>query len=389
MQTAKRAAQTTLFLLFLCIPGTIAAEDAAPLKAPFEVGSATIASDYDDLLRPQSRGWLGADGAVSIPLGKKKNLWLFGDTILGTMTPEGKRSGTIVRNTIGLQDLKADPPGRIEYYWDLADRIPGSFFMAEGFDQNFWYWPMTGAMVDGELYIFLFKIFSGDDPGGLSFSTAGMELVRIPNPLAPPHRWKKIRTEFNIGDNHQNFCSAVFVEKPYLYLFGFDDGPENKPQERRMVLARVKIQDLRKGKGREAFEFWVEGESGGRWGAKPDNLLALFTPGVTESSVQFNAERGQYLCVTHYPFQPGVYVVSAPELTGPWSQPVKVYEIPELARNEDYHAYAMKSHPELAESPDEMVITYVVNTSDFWGLFSDPDIYYPRFVRVKLRWTGE
>jgi hypothetical protein len=375
---------SSLFLLLLVNPALGAKRE--PIEAPFEVISATVDPLYDGLLKFRERGWLGGDGAVSVPLGEKKVVWLFGDTIIGSVTPQGKRTGMIIRNSIGLHDLSTTPPGKVTYYWDLTDGVPGSFFMAKDFERDFIYWPVTATRIDDELYVFAPKIFS-DDPTG--FSIGELHLLRVPNPLDSPPQWKKITTELGVGGNHQHFCSAAYVHKPYVYLFGFDDGATKDPTNRRMVLARADIQRLRKGQGRQSLEFWVRGEQGDHWGAEPENLATLFEPGATESSVQYFPKWNQYVAITQAGGQGEILMVSAPALTGPWSKPLVIYTIPEIRLNENYFPTAAKAHPELARTGDELVITYVINTKDFFSLFTDPDIYYPRFVRVKLRWKGE
>jgi hypothetical protein len=35
-------------------------------------------------------------------------------------------------------------------------------------------------------------------------------------------------------------------------------------------------------------------------------------------------------------------------------------------------------------APDELLITYAANSWNFWGLFNDPRLYWPRFVRVNV-----
>ena len=47
-------------------------------------------------------------------------------------------------------------------------------------------------------------------------------------------------------------------------------------------------------------------------------------------------------------------------------------------------AYAGKAHPELTDAPGELIVTYAANSSDFWTLFQDARLYWPRFVRVKV-----
>lgn len=357
----------------------------AGTASALEIVSATVDPVYDSLFEPRGRGWLGADGAVSIPLTENKTLWIFGDTILGTMNDRGARKGPMVRNTIAIHDHSGEGAGSVEFYWDFTDKITGDYFHLEDFNSDYWYWPGVGAMLDGELFLFLYKITSGEGEAGFDFELADMTLCRVPNPLDPPEQWKKSYEDLGLNGPHRGFSSALLVEGAYVYLLGYDDGPESEYTERAAVLARVKIEDLKAGKAKSSFEFWTKGEEGHAWSDRCENLARLFEPGTTESSLEYLPEKNLYLAVTHRAFQDEMLIVTAPELTGPWSEPIEVYTIPEMASGENHHAYAMKSHPELAENSDELVITYVVNTKDFWSIFSDNSVYYPRFVRVKYR----
>jgi hypothetical protein len=48
-------------------------------------------------------GWIGGDGVYSSVLGPRRVLWLFGDTILGSVK-DGQRCGAVmVNNTVGVQ----------------------------------------------------------------------------------------------------------------------------------------------------------------------------------------------------------------------------------------------------------------------------------------------
>ncbi|MCD6385421.1 DUF4185 domain-containing protein [Candidatus Sumerlaeota bacterium] len=371
--------------LFLLLVNVVLGTNQDTTTPPFEVISANVDPLYDGLLKFRERGWLGADGAVSVPLGHRKIVWLFGDTIIGVLKPGGKRTGMIIRNSIGLQDLNTTPPGRVTFYWDITDGVPGSFFMAENFERDFIYWPLTATQVDGELFVFAPKIFTKEPD---RFSVGELHLLRVPNPLEPPPHWKKIVTPLGVGRDHQQFCAAAYVEKPYIYLLGFDESPTEKPTERRMVLARANIHRLKQGPARKALEFWVHGEKGNHWAPEPENLVTLFKPGTTESSIQYFPAWKQYVALTHIWGKPEILMVSAPALTGPWSKPMVIYTVPEMALDKNYVLTAVKAHPELARAEDEIVLTYVINTTDFFSLFTNPHIYYPRFVRVKLKWKG-
>lgn len=353
-----------------------------PVQAPLEVVSATIDSVYDTMLKPRALGWLGADGATSVDLGNRKSLWLFGDTLLGIVGPKGNKKAAMIRNTIAIQDRRGGPPGSVEYFWNVKEGLPWSFFMGDNYDQESWLWPVAGAVVEGDLYVFLYNLFPAEGIPGLDFKMGPALLARISNPLDAPKRWKATVRELPFGGDRRNFISGTYYEKPYLYLLGFDDGDKGGALQRRAVLARIHIRDVKRDLWATGMEYWSEGDL---WSPSQDRLQPIFSPGVTESSLHYSPELDRYIALTQHPFQPDILMVSARRLTGPWSEPQKVYTIPELAGKKDCHAYAMKAHPELAASGDELVITYVVNTTDFWGLFSDLEIYYPRFVRVKLR----
>ena len=56
--------------------------------------------------------------------------------------------------------------------------------------------------------------------------------------------------------------------------------------------------------------------------------------------------------------------------------------------DEDIFCYAAKGHPELSLTPDELIITYVANSTDFYKMAADARLYRPRFIRVRFKGTG-
>ena len=76
-----------------------------------------------------------------------------------------------------------------------------------------------------------------------------------------------------------------------------------------------------------------------------------------------------------------LYFRTSKKLTGPWSEPVKLFEPPE--RNKpNIMIYAAKAHPQLSGS--ELVLTYATNSFQFSDLLSDTLLYYPRFVKLNF-----
>jgi hypothetical protein len=104
--------------------------------------------------------------------------------------------------------------------------------------------------------------------------------------------------------------------------------------------------------------------------------------------VNYDDACGCYLCFTYSPFRPDIFLTTAKELTGPWSRPKSIYQIPEH-RQFSFHiiSYAVRQHPELATRPGEIILTYVTNVPDDVGqLFTKAgsEIYVPRFLRLQL-----
>ncbi len=364
-----------LVALFLLVP--VVRADQPP---PLQVADVSPDPAFDSLFVPQQRGFLGADGAASVPLGPDRVLWIFGDTTLGTVK-DGKREGPMVRNSIAIHTLAESGPGAVTYHWDFTDRITGDFFHSDSFRETYWYWPGTGLTHRGKTYLFITRVAKGG-PGGFGFKTIGTELFRIPNPQDSPDAWKITHNDLGVGDDHFNINTACLVEGDYVYLLGYDDGPDDKPMDRAGILARMPVSALESDTPGEAVEYWCEGDE---WKKSPDTVAHLYRPGATESSLHYDPVRKRYITVAIKPFSPDLYLLSAEKLTGPWSEPQKIYHIPNVENSETLHAYAGRAHPELTDDPNELLITYVVNTSDFWGMFGMMDIYYPRFIRVRFQ----
>jgi hypothetical protein len=79
-----------------------------------------------------------------------------------------------------------------------------------------------------------------------------------------------------------------------------------------------------------------------------------------------------------------ILVRLAPALAGPWGEPIQLYRCLEMDWPTKAFCYAAKAHPEMTSKPDELLITYAANAWNFWDLFKDARLYWPRFVRVSL-----
>src|ERR1039457_7215774 len=100
-------------------------------------GPAGKAAPEWDALFQREAGWIGADGAYSIPLGGDTTLWLFSDTFVGKVK-EGKRlDACMINNSIALQRGTNAPEF---FYGKTADGKPASFIKPQQGPQNDYFW---------------------------------------------------------------------------------------------------------------------------------------------------------------------------------------------------------------------------------------------------------
>jgi len=333
---------------------------------------------FDPLFVPEDRGFLGADGAATVQINEDKILWIFGDTILGKNV-NGERKGSMVRNSIAIQDVSGEEPGEISYYWDLTDGLMDSFFHPKDWMEPHWYWPGCGVELDGKLYLFLSKMDAGDGPAGFAFRTINCTLFTVHNPEADPHEWNMTQQDLELGDDHFNINAGAMIRDGYVWLIGYED-PNADPMKRSMILSRMSLESLKSDNPAAGLEYWTADET---WSKSPENFEYLFSPGVTETSLHYDESLNRFVTITMVPFQDKLHVATAEELTGPWTVHESSFTIEKLAEDENYLAYAGRAHPFLTDD-NTLLVTYIVNTKDFWGMFSDMDIYYPRFIRIDM-----
>ena len=335
---------------------------------------------YKDLLGLRTNGWLGSDAGESIVLSDKKTLWLFGDTFIGQLSNGVRVAGApMINSTIGLQDRTKRPPDGMTFYWKEKDGQPASFFPHQASTPGEFYWVTKGVMLRGELFLFAFCI-GGDTRSFSTWHEDGGTLLRIPNPLDPPAQWVQKAYTLKLPAGH-SFHSALVVKEPYLYLYGL-------VQPRQTALARVRVDELLKGRLTEAYEYWVSGAEGPHWGKAPEHCVPQFLPNNTECTVHYEPAWHLYTCFTYDAFSPEIYVTTARELTGPWTKPASIYWVPEHHRfSFPIISYAVRQHPELSTKPGEVVLSYATNVAKSMAeLFTEEgkDLYVLRFLRVQL-----
>jgi hypothetical protein len=344
----------------------------------------------------QMEGWIGGDGAYSVamhsPGSPKQTLWLFSDTWIGTVR-QGKRNGaTLVNNTLALQQgVGVEAKVKFIVAHDQRGK-PASFITPQ--DKRGWFWPQAAIRAERTLFFFAAQIEKNGGGGAFGFKTLGKWLITVDNPDEAPAAWhisqKKLLFSLIAPGREVSFGAAAFCDEHYAYIYGTDEDRKTLEPERFLIVARAPrdhIGDL------ESWRFY--GERG--WTSDFRGAKRLAGDLASECSVHYLAAFKQYVLVyTERGLSPRILARTSDAPWGPWSDAALLYECPIVGRKADPNArpandpsksvfcYAAKAHPELAVG-NELVISYVENSFDFWQVAADARLYWPRFVRVPIR----
>ena len=337
------------------------------------------APQWDALFQRES-GWIGADGNYSIPLGGNTTLWLFSDTFVGKVKDGKRLDASMINNSIALQRGTNVPQF---FYGTAADGKPASFIKPQSGSQSDYFWLAHGLRSTRGLYFFLNRIVTIRTDTPFGFRHVDVWLAHVEDPDVPPAQWRptQIKVPFTSISTNSALCfgGAVFREGDYAYIFGSDSRPQAKKTAapNSLVMARVPVEQF------ADFREW-RFLANGAWQEDYTKVTPLFPNLGSEYSVSWLPGRKAYAAVYSEGIWGKILVRLAPALAGPWGEPLEVFRCPEMDWPSKAFCYAAKAHPELTSNPDELLITYAANAWDFWNLFKDARLYWPRFVLVNL-----
>lgn len=372
-------------------PGDDPPDEPEPLEL-----TATPAPAWSALFERTS-GWTGADGIFSVPLdghdapggASGTTAFLFSDTVIGEVLPNGSRAegAQIVNNTMARLSGGAPDPARIEFLWRTEGEAPRAVFEPEtpGAGPDAWYWNQDGVVSGGTFYSFFLRL--GPAGGGFPFEVVGVNLVSFPvadilngglpvnveqrdTPLFRPDQSERGNIQFGAGLLLNTAEAGAPHPDGYLYVYGVQNEATKK-----LLVARVSPKDLA---DFGAWRFW----DGTEWSPSLDAAAPVTDRISNELSVTPLAD-GRYLLVFQRDsFAPWTAARVGQSPVGPWGEVTNLYECPEAATDPDTFCYNAKAHPHLSE-PGELLVSYNVNTFDFFGdFFRDASIYHPRFIRI-------
>ncbi len=365
--------QKVLVLSLLLLTAARCKKDkkADPDPSPLPVFEPQL-PDYHQLFY-RSSGWIGGDVSSSIPLSQQKTLWLYGDSWKGSIENNKRTNYSFTaHNTIAIQDGHVPGNASVEYYF--GSRTSGSFFMPEG---GGWLWPLHGTMIHSELYLFFVQADTAS--GGLGFQLVKSTLIKISNPLDPPAQWVttyyQVPHAFFSANRQVVFGAQVLQKDGYLYIYGTET--DNTVNNRYLLLARVKPDSLCN------FPSW-RFYSQGQWTSNYQLAARLTNRVGFEFSVSLLPKKNKFvLGNADLGFSRSIGVQFADSLWGSWSTPETVYECPEPAWGDGIFCYAAKGHPELS-AENELIITYVANSTRLNDVIGDARLYWPRFIKTRF-----
>jgi hypothetical protein len=369
-------------------------------------GQARVDSVWDALFT-RSEGWTGGDVAGTIDLKDGRVLWVFGDTWYGKVENEKHVPGShMVNNTAAIQILSKDspekPPEALQFIVGPAtDQKTESAWVvpppaATDSKDKVWYWTTGGGITvlhSGRpaLYVFLFRVqkTSGGD-GVWDFRIVGTTMAVFDDIRLPVAEWRarlidiphSIDARGEPGPTDRKWLawgmaavSVPAVDGDEVMIYGVQR--ESKWRDD-LLLAKVRPDEI------EKFDKWRFYSGSDRWSEQLPDAKPVAENVVKELSVERTGDGSKYLMIHSEPvLGPGIFLRQADRPEGPWSKPRLVHRVVDKDKDRRFFAYAAKGHV-LLSTPDELFVTYVVNSHEFNLMFQDASIYRPRCLRVKL-----
>lgn len=349
----------------------------------------------------RSDGWIAADGAATIDLGDGRVLWTFGDTLIGTLKPDGgvAEGCTMVNNTFATSTRT---PDTMEFRWTRrADATAASWAQSPAqlgaTDATHWLWPTGGGIrvqrETGDHVVLFFSMLRrahAEDTGDVwNFAFHGTSTVTVLNPSDPPSEW---RTEVGALIDRQAQMDAGQAVRLISWGTAVIPDPEDGTRclvygvdvtdvaHKRLVLARAPMETL------ERMDTW-EFRTPTAWSPAESEAAPLGDQLMDEFSVhrQEVGGRQMYVLVHMEPFfGPRIMARFAERPEGPWSEGRPIYTCPEPASDARTIVYSARAHPELGAGPlaDRVLVSYCVNSTDFWYMLAHAKLYRPRMVEV-------
>ncbi|MFZ1938695.1 MAG: hypothetical protein WAU67_06330, partial [Terracidiphilus sp.] len=348
---------------------------------------------------PYQQGWLGADGAYSIPIGTGQSLWIFADTFVGPSSAATRtQANGFIHNSIAISTCSGTSC-TFQYYWPgIGTSNPGPVFAAPGTD---WFWPMDGFVYNGTLYLALMQMHATGSGGAFGFAYSGAQLASVSNYTASPSQWVITYQQLNTGGSAVPGISIVANQGPggnpdptnpqganYAYFF---TGVGSTPY---LALLRIPLTQMNS-LARPGNSSWQYLNMSGGWETwqdtattLPSDNAAVINPGATEMTVRYHASTNQWIAVYPGGLTNQAYYSLSSSLTSGWGPSEGLYSYPEMQPgNANYtpnvFCYAAKEHVEF-ETAGQLFFTYACNSTVESDITNNMNLYHPVVVTEAL-----
>jgi len=340
--------------------------------------------------------WFGGDGIFAIPQSAKdddreaKNLILFSDTMVGDIQDSVLQEGFhMVNNSLALLQGKEPKEDAIEFLiaQDASGKnkavfVPNLPNPEEG--EYFWLGDGFVNPATGKTHIFAYRVKDYLDREGFTFEIHGGALITLPKGSKFPHEdQEQVEVPFFFPWSDTGFGSfgaGVYVNTEsanaphpdgYIYIYGVND------PGKQMLVARVTPKSF------EDFSSWRFWDGSG-WNPDFRNSASVADSVSNELSVS-PLPNGKWLAVFQInTIEPYIGISFGESPFGPFGPVLNVWDCHEALERPEFFAYNAKAHPSLSQ-PGELLISYNVNSTDFWNQVEDhPQLYRPRFLKINF-----
>ena len=333
---------------------------------------------------PYLDGWLGGDAALSIPISRAQNLWIFSDSFVGLKDQRTRSGSHMVANTIAISTCDEKQKWRIEYFWrDMYTENPKPFF--ESHTKRYKYWPREVFTHQDNLYVALSKV--GPKPDAASddifpFIHIGSSIAKISNfRTAPPDEWVIELIPWSSVIESDNW-SFLAKHKDHLYVM-------YRHTDETTFLLRIPLASLAEP---EKYMEYLATDMIWRRGFDPTRAHKIFKESKSGGgSLHYHEELHRWIAVYGPQFLDNkIFMFTAPDIIGPWSKKTVIYTPPELipgneSYDRSYFCYAAREHLQFYDKKaNKLLIIYDCNSSELNILLSNMDIYRPRVISVPV-----
>lgn len=323
---------------------------------------------FTRLFQGTGEGFTGGDGTYSVPLPDGRTVWIFGDTFIGGVNPDGKtryrqtpiyiRNSMVVQDGTELETLYREHNNR-NASWIIhpyAIRKDGS--LAE---DSIWFWPGDGYCEGEQLKVFLSE-FIRTGQGMWDFQWTGTWLAVFGLPGLEQRELMPVPQGLDAG---AHLGHALLEDGQYIHVYGSGDG---KPYAARFPQGRVT----------GPWEFY-DGQS---WTGDPSEAKPMGELDVSEQFSVFQQE-DLYVLLTQKGISDQIVSYTSETPYGPWGKPTLLYETPIPDSTGNLFTYNALAHPQFTEEK-MLLVSYNMNSMRLEDLYRNTGIYRPRFIRIPL-----